>query len=82
MIGDATINMIKNPSWKSLHRKAGIFVHQMPTESCIAEGDFMEKLLFMDMRRPTKIYIIAERDTRGSQDPSHLDLSKSEAKKV
>ena len=49
--------------WKDLHKKKGIILHHTPTESDIAEGNFMEMMVFVD--HDFCQYLIWERDVRG-----------------
>lgn len=47
---------------KDLHKKIGQLLVISPTESCIAEGDFMEQVWFCDGKR--NMYLIYETDIR------------------
>ena len=53
---------VKPFTWSQLHRKTGTFLHQMPTESDLAEGNFKETLTFCDT--DMKLYVIYESDVR------------------
>lgn len=64
---------IKATPWtfKDLHKKIGQFVYIEPGESDICEGNYLEQLLFRDERN--NLYLIAERDVRGSKPASAVD---------
>lgn len=47
---------------RDLHKKIGQLVFTEPTESDIAEGNFMEQLWFRDEKQ--NLYLIHERDVR------------------
>lgn len=52
---------------KDLHKKVGVLAYMEPTESDIAEGDFMAQLWLRDMEY--NMYLIWERDIREPTKP-------------
>lgn len=62
MFIESPFKILPTFEWKDIHKKFGQVAHIQVTESDMAEGSFIERLVFRDSEH--NVYILAERDIR------------------